>query len=267
MTQTRQDPHLDAMIQAACTAGAKLLTRFHNRDSLLIEYKNPGDLVSLADRESEEMITAILNDAYPHYGVLGEEGSSKSANADGFRWIIDPLDATGNFLNGIPFWAVNIALEQHGSVIAAVTYDAVHDELFSATRGQGAYLNGTAIHTKPTTSLAKAATAVDIGAPPHARSRDFGHVTQQIFTHCAAGSILRCTALCMASIAAGRLDLFAHFGKAKAWDIAPGWLLITEAGGVATDIEQNPLHLEAGSVLCAANQTLYDQFVPFLKAQ
>ncbi len=258
---------LDVMIVAARTAGAILLEQFRNRETLLVEYKNPGDLVSLADRQSEETITAILDAAFTDYGVLGEEGAERPANAEGYRWVIDPLDATGNFLNGIPFWAVNIALEQHGTVIVGVTYDAVHDEMFTAIKGQGAFLNGKPIQTNSKKdSLAKAAAGIDIGSPPHPRSQDFGNTVAQIFAQCAAGAILRCSALCMASIATGRLDIFAHFGKAKAWDIAPGWLLVTEAGGIVTNIDHQPVHLNSSNVLCAANQTLYDQFIPLLKA-
>lgn len=260
------DHHMSVMVRAARTAGAKLLARFQQRETLLVSYKNPGDLVSIADQESEDTIIAVLDNAYPDYGVMGEEGADRPANADGYRWIIDPLDATGNFLNGIPFWAVNIALEQQGVVVAGVTYDPVHDEIFIAGKGQGAFLNDKPLKTGVKTELAKAAVAVDIGAPPHPRRLDFMHTVGQMFEQCAAGAILRCSALSMASVAAGRLDVFAHFGKSKPWDLAPGWLLITEAGGIVTDIAQNPLQLQSGTVLCAANPILYDAFVPLLKA-
>lgn len=263
---SHQNPHLDAMIKAARASGTKLLERFHNRAQLLVEFKNPGDLVSLADRESEETIIAVLRQAFPDYGVLGEEGSDTPANDEGYRWIIDPLDATGNFLFGIPFWCVTIALEQHGSVIAGVTYDPVHDELFSAAAGEGTCVNGQPVHTSTRTHLSQAAAGLDIGSPPHPLMAIYSHAFTKSLESCATAFNKRCCALTMAYVASGRIDILAHFGNAKPWDLAAGWLLVTEAGGTVSDIHQKELHLQAGSVLCAANQSLYNQFVPFLKA-
>lgn len=251
-------------MHAARTSGAALLERFRNRDALLVEFKNPGDLVSLADRESEDTIMTLLSQTYPDYGILGEEGTDKPANANGYRWIIDPLDATGNFLFGIPFWCVTIALEKNGLVLAGVTYDPVHDEMFTAVHGQGAQLNGKPIRTSTRTTLRTAAAALDIGSPPHPLmdlySRTFTHCMES----CATAFNKRCCALSMAYVAAGRMDLFVHFGSAKPWDMAAGWLLVREAGGMVTDIHQTELHLQSGHVFSAANPDLYEQFRPFL---
>lgn len=263
---SHQNPHLDAMIKAARTSGAKLLERFNNRNTLLVEFKNPGDLVSLADRESEETIIAILQQFFPDYGILGEEGTDKPANNDGYRWIIDPLDATGNFLFGIPFWCVTIALEQHGTVIAGVTYDPIHNDMFYATAGGGAFVNDAPIHTSERTQLSQAAAGLDIGSPPHPLMSIYSNAFTKSLESCATAFNKRCCALTLAYVASGRIDILAHFGHAKPWDMAAGWLLVREAGGTVSDIHQKELHLQSGSVLCAANKSLYDQFVPFLKA-
>lgn len=257
-TVSAGDPHLDVMIAAAKSAGSDLLAHFYNREKLLVAYKNPGDLVSTADRQSEETIIHILDQTYPHYGIMGEEGASRPACADGYRWIIDPLDATNNFLHGIPYWCVTLALEKHGTVIAGVTYDPLHDELFTAVAGQSAWCNGTPIRCTEKTDLASAASSLDISAPPHPLMQTYRHAMEQSLTHCATALTQRCCALSMAYLAAGRLDIFLHFGRVNPWDMAAGWLLVHEAGGIITDINTNPLHLTSGTLRCAATHALYD---------
>jgi myo-inositol-1(or 4)-monophosphatase len=254
------DPHLDVMIDAAKSAGRDLLAHFCNRENLLVEYKNPGDLVSVADRQSEATIIALLDQHYPTYGILGEEGSSRPPSADGYHWIIDPLDATNNFLNGIPYWCVTLALAKHDTVVAGVTYDPVHDELFYVVAGQGAFCNNKPIKTNNKNLVKHAAASLDIGAPPHPLMDRYTQAMTQSLTHCATAMTQRCCALSLAYLAAGRLDLFLHFGRVNPWDMAAGWLLVQEAGGIITDINKNPLHLESGTLRCAANSTLYDAY-------
>jgi myo-inositol-1(or 4)-monophosphatase len=250
--------HLDAMIAAAKSAGSDLLAHFCNRESLLVEYKNPGDLVSAADRQSEQTIISILDQNFPDYGIMGEEGSSRPVSSDGYCWIIDPLDATNNFLHGIPYWCVTIALAQHDHILAGVTYDPVHDELFTALAEQGAWCNNNPIRTTSKTTLASAAASLDIGAPPHPLMQTYHHAMEKSLTLCATALTQRCCALSMAYVAAGRLDVFLHFGRVNPWDMAAGWLLVQEAGGIITDINTNPLHLTSGTLRCAATRTLYD---------
>jgi myo-inositol-1(or 4)-monophosphatase len=259
------NPYLDVMMHATRTAGAQLLRRFHDRAALLIEYKNPGDLVSVADRESEDTILGILDAAYPDFGVMGEEGSSRPANQDGYYWIIDPLDSTSNFLFGVPFWCVTMALAKGDQIVAGVTYDPVHDEMYTASLGGGAFCNGQPIHTSAKTDLKQCAIGLDIAAPPHPLMGDYVHAVDVSLAHCATGLTQRCCGLSMAYLAIGRLDVFAHFGRAKPWDMAAGWLLITEAGGILTDIHQKALHLESGSLLCAAHPSLYESYRALLQ--
>ena len=260
------DNHIMVMSAAARTAGHQLLDHFRNRDTLLIEYKNPGDLVSIADRQSEETIIAVLTAVFPDYGILGEEGGAKPASAAGYRWVIDPLDGTSNFLHGIPFWCVTIALEQNGTVLAGVTYDPIQNELFYAVKGQGTYLNDQIMSTKQNHSLHSASVSLDVGGSPHITIPSFTKAFAASSEHCATAMCLRSCALTMAYVAVGRLDIAVNFGKVNPWDTNAGWLLVTEAKGVVTDTTGEAVNINTDNVLCVANQNLYDQFIPLLKA-
>ncbi len=262
---TAHNPHIAVMMQAAREAGLRLLEQFRNRDTLLIEYKNPGDLISDADRESEEAIVRILSEAFPDYGMLGEEGADKATMAGGYRWVIDPLDGTSDFLHGIPFWCVTIAMEKAGTVVAGVTYDPVHDELFHAVKDQGAYLNNQKIATKQTNALRAASVSLDIGPPSATNIPLHAKTFAKAFAQCATVMNVRSCALAMAYIAAGRLDLFVNFGKVNPWDTNAGLLLVTEANGIVTDTQGNAVTSQTDNIFCAANSSLHDQFMPLLK--
>ena len=170
------------------------------------------------------------------------------------------------FLHGIPFWCITIALEKNGTIIAGVTYDPVRDELFYALKDKGAYLNDQVILAKQTDLLHAASISIDIGPASPTNIPLLTKAFAKSFERCATAMNIRSCALAMAYIAAGRLDLFVNFGPVNPWDTNAGLLLVTEAKGRVTDTQGHPATLKTKNVFCAANQTLYDQFIPLLKA-
>jgi myo-inositol-1(or 4)-monophosphatase len=242
---------LDAAVTAAHAAAAILQSYSRNRAELVIDTKTRNDLVSQADRESEEAVINILRERTPDYGIVAEESGGQTSGAA--SWYIDPLDGTTNFLHGIPQYAVSIALIAHAGTIAegdtvldrdtpviAVVYDPCREELFTAMHGVGAWLNERHINVSQATSLAES--VVGTGFP----FRDFSfedeymptldyaiHHSRGVRRHGAA-------ALDLAWVACGRYDGYWEMGLAP-WDVAAGTLLVREAGGICEDIRhQDP---------------------------
>jgi myo-inositol-1(or 4)-monophosphatase len=196
------------------------------------------DLVSAADRDAEALIQAGLREARPDDGLLAEEGGREVA-ASGRRWIVDPLDGTTNFLYGFPQWAVSIALE--GSV--GVVFDAVRDELFAATRGGGATLNGSALRVPEPPKLSTALIATGFGYDAERRDKQgqvLGRVVHRVRDIRRAGA----AALDLCWLAAGRLDGYYERGLG-AWDWAAARIIVEEAGGAVADLEPEPHGLAA----------------------
>lgn len=246
---------LQALIDAAKAAGTGLRRRFGNLADIDVRSKSgPADLVSIADEEAEKAAHAILEAARPHYGFLGEEGGSAAGDGS-HTWIVDPLDGTTNFLFGNPLWGVNAALAREGKVIAGVTWLPMIDELYVAEEGKGAWLNGKRIHVSNRGTLIEAVLACGIpfaGKPDHPLfAREMALLTAQV-------SGIRRTGACavdMAWVAAGRWD--AYWERAlNAWDMAPGVILVQEAGGIATSVTGTPLDLRAGNV-CVSNGAVH----------
>lgn len=245
-------PMLNIAVRAARVAGSIIVRGFENRDNLETEVKGENDFVTQIDKEAEEAIISKIKQSYPDHTFLGEE-SGESGNADSeYQWVIDPLDGTTNFIKGIPHFAVSIALLHKGRLDQAVVFDPIRSELFTASRGQGAQLNGYRIRaTKPrdlTSTIL--ATAFPFKAK-HAHA-DYALRFNKIFHEC--GDIRRSgsAALDLAYVAAGRYDGYWERGI-KAWDIAAGELLVREAGGLVTDYTggNDPLYkgeIIAGSV-------------------
>ncbi len=214
---------MNVMVEAAEKAGRALVRDFGEVENLQVSRKGPGDFVSNADHKSEKIILAVLQKARPSYALLMEEsGEIKGADAE-YRWIVDPLDGTTNFLHGIPHWCVTIALEKSGEVIAGVTYDPIKDELFTAEKGTGAFVNNRRIRVANRTGLEDALIADDVLHPKDA-----------IAIPAATSRMLGSAALNLAYVAAGRFDGYCGRGP-KAWDFAAGSLMVREAGGDVSD--------------------------------
>jgi myo-inositol-1(or 4)-monophosphatase len=245
-------------------AGARLREFF--AQGVKTEYKGDVDLVTVADRTSEKLIRERLAVAFPEHGVFGEEGTRDRLEAE-YRWYVDPLDGTTNFAHGFPHFCVSLGLEQRpaglepgqdGTLVAAVLYDPLLDEMFTAERGRGALLNGKPIHVSPTALLAESLIAT--GFPSQKRHLSPNIHFYQEFTLRSHG-VRRAgsAALDLAYVAAGRFDCFWEFNL-NPWDTAAGFLLVEEAGGRITDFSGAKYKLDSREIL-ASNGLIQDELL------
>jgi myo-inositol-1(or 4)-monophosphatase len=243
------------MVQAAMKAGRSLSRDFGEVQNLQVSMKGPGDYVSQADRKAEDIIFAELSRARPGYGFLMEERGAVSGDDDQHRWIVDPLDGTTNFLHGIPIFSVSIALERQGQVVAGVVYNPAMDELYTAERGGGAFLNDRRLRVAARTKLSDA--VIGCGVPHLGRGRhgNFLIELRNVMAEVSGIRRLGSAALDLAYVAAGRMDGFWEDGL-SAWDIAAGMLLIREAGGFVSDLNGGQTMLEKGA-LVAGNEAIH----------
>ncbi|HNO74560.1 inositol monophosphatase family protein [Nitrosomonas mobilis] len=253
-------PMLNIAVKAARRAGTIITRAAMNLERLTITRKAHSDFVSEVDRAAEEAIIKILLDAYPDHSILAEEsGKSGQVGKSEYQWIIDPLDGTTNFLHGFPKYCVSIALLYRGVLSQAVIYDPVSDELFTASRGGGAFLNDHRIRVSKRIQLGES--LIGTGFP----FRDFIHMEAYLAMFMdlipKTAGIRRpgSAALDLAYVAAGRYDGFWETGLAP-WDIAAGCLLILEAGGMVSDLEGNGQYLKSGQVV-AGNPKIFAQLL------
>lgn len=227
--------YLEVAIETAVEAGGILLSEFDKPPK--ISYKGEVDLVTQADRRSEEAIVGRLRSYFPGHTIVAEEGGGQEADAS-CRWIVDPLDGTTNFAHGYPCFAVSIGFEQDGELLAGVIYQPVSKELFTTAKGEGAYLNEKRIEVSKIDHLSTSLLAT--GFPSVKRSRNPNIHYYRDFTLSSHG-VRRdgSAALDLAAVACGRFDGFWEFGL-HSWDTAAGALLVREAGGVVTDFAGRP---------------------------
>ena len=241
--------------EIAREAGARL--REFLAQGVETEYKGDVDLVTVADRTVEKLIRERLGAAFPQHGIFGEEGTRERMEGE-FRWYVDPLDGTTNFAHGFPQFCVSMGLEQRapgtppeldGTLVAAVIYDPMRDELYTAERGQGATLNGKPMRVSKIPDLAES--LLSTGFPSRKRHASPNVHFYQEFTLRSHG-VRRAgsAALDLAYVAAGRLDAFWEFNL-NPWDTAAGILLVQEAGGVVTGFAGNPFRLESREILAS----------------
>ena len=226
---------LNVMVQAALKAGKSLSRDFGEVQNLQVSVKGPSDFVSQADLKAEKIVRDELMKARPTYGFLGEEGGEEIGTDGAHRWIVDPLDGTTNFLHGIPQFAVSIALERNGEIVAGVIFNPATDELFTAERGGGAFLNDRRLRVSARRALSDC--VIGCGVPHLGRSNhgkflvELRHVMGEVAGMRRFGA----AALDLAYVAAGRLDGFWE-ADLSPWDVAAGLVLIREAGGFASDM-------------------------------
>ena len=255
-------PTLNIAVKAARRAGSIITRASEDIGSLTINDKGYNDFVTEVDLASEKEIIRVLRTSFPDHAFLGEE-SGLTHQAENI-WIIDPLDGTTNFLHGFPQYCISIALEQKGEITQAVIYDPNRNDLFTATKGQGAYLNQRRMRVSNKSKLKES--ILGTGFP----FRDFQHlpVYLKIFEEVVRGTsgIRRpgSAALDLAYVAAGWFDGFFEINLSK-WDIAAGGLLVSEAGGIVSDFSEEDGWLESGNII-AANPKIYEPLIKIIQS-
>ena len=247
--------HLNIAVEIAREAGVLLMQHF--QQPLEITYKRRSDLVTEADRRSEALIVQRLRSYFPDHAIVAEEGGGQKTGSD-YCWYVDPLDGTTNFAHGFPVFSVTLGLAYRGEVVAGVVYDPTRNELFTAERGAGAFLNGRPLRVSNVENLAECLVAT--GFPPFATNHDLNVEFYFRFTQLTHG-IRRAgsAALDLCSVAAGRFDGFWEL-KLNPWDKAAGSLLVAEAGGLVTGITGQPFNL-LGDDIFASNGLVHDQML------
>jgi myo-inositol-1(or 4)-monophosphatase len=254
-------PMLNTAVKAARKAAAIITRASYDVDKLTIRSKRKNDFVSEVDHAAEEAIIGVLRDAYPDHGFLAEESGETESKRE-YVWVIDPLDGTTNFLHGVPQYCVSIALMQKGVAQQAVVFDPNRNELFTASKGAGAFLNDRRIRVSRLDKVEEA--LVGTGFP----FREMGNIDEylRMMRNVMAGTAgLRrpgAAALDLAWVAAGRFDAFWEIGLSP-WDMAAGALLVREAGGLVADLGGNEGFMESGRVV-ASNGKIFAAFLKLL---
>ena len=257
-------PYARAASLAARQAGA-LLAQHVGRPFSVTTKLSVKDLVTEIDRASERLIHRILNRAYPSFGFLGEE-HGRRREASTYRWIVDPLDGTTNFVHGMPFFGVSIGLEHEGTMLVGVIYDPLRRHLFVGMRGCGAFLNGSRLHVSRKTTLAKSLLATGFSSKFRTHPQPYLGWFQTLESRSHAVRRLGSTALCLAYVAAGWLDGF-YERDLWPWDIAAGIVLVREAGGTISDFAGGPVRLARQTrqyALVASNGRIHQKLVRLL---
>lgn len=254
---------LNVMIAAARKAARALKRDFGEVEKLQVSMKGPANFVSAADKRAEETLFQELTKARPGYGFLGEEGGRREGTDKTNTWIVDPLDGTTNFLHGIPQFAISIALEREGAIVAGLVYNPASEEMFFAEKGKGAFLNEQRIRVAARRQLSDAVIAC--GLPHHGRPgiplahRETGAVQEKVAGLRRFGA----AALDLAWVAAGRLDGYWE-RHIRPWDMAAGLILVREAGGYASDCDGKDDMFAKGEIL-VGNEAIHNELLRVIK--
>ena len=250
-----RSPVINVMAAAALRAARGLIRDFGEVEQLQVSVKGPADFVSAADLKADRMLKAELGRARPGYGMLFEESGASEGSDRRHRRIVDPLDGTTNFLHGIAHFAISIALERDGEIVAGLVYEPTRDELYWAEKGGGAYLNDRRLRVSARRQLGEAVIGTGISARGLAARPHYHATVASVMAATAGVRRFGAAALDLAYLAAGRLDGFWEFGL-QPWDIAAGILLVREAGGYVSDLSGGQTMMTSGDVL-AANDHLH----------
>jgi myo-inositol-1(or 4)-monophosphatase len=258
-----QSALMNVMVKAARRAGRSLKRDLGEIENLQVSLKGPANFVSLADKRAEEMLYDDLSKARPGYGFVGEEGGSREGSDKSHTWIVDPLDGTTNFLHGIPQFAISIGLQREGVLIAGLIYNPANDELYTAERGKGAFLNDQRLRVAGRRQMNECVIACGlphIGRGDHELSRrEMSAIQEKVAGLRRFGA----ASLDLAFVAAGRLDGYWE-RNLQAWDMAAGLLMIREAGGSVSGIQGNDDPLKTGDIVCG-NEAIHRELVKILK--
>lgn len=256
-------PLLTIATRAARSAGQIIERQAQQLDSIKIEQKAKNDFVSEVDKLSEQEIIEHIHKAYPDHAILCEESGLLNDGKTDTQWIIDPIDGTTNFIHGFPQYAISIACQVKGKLEIGLVYNPKTDELFTATRGEGAMLNNRRIRVSQRLNLDGALIGVGI---PFSPDRDFDGYLSQLRKFMGKPAGIRragAAALDMAFVASGRLDAYWE-EQLKPWDVAAGILLVKEAGGLVGDFKGGNTSLESGEIVCG-NPKIYQSVLEALK--
>jgi len=255
--------NLNIMIKAARKAGRALIKDFREVENLQVSVKGAGDFVSKADIEAERTLKQELMGARPTYGWLAEEGGEDAGQDPTRRWIVDPLDGTTNFLHGLPHWAISIALEHKGQIVAGVVFDPAKDEMFFAEKGAGAWMNESRMRVSGRNRMIESIFAT--GLPFGGRS-DLPATLQdlaRLMPVCAGVRRWGSAALDLAYVASGRYDGFWE-RRLNSWDLAAGMLIVKEAGGLVEPLNPAGDVLTDGEIICA-NEAIFSGFAKVVR--
>lgn len=249
----------------AARAAASIISRASlDIEAVRVAKKQANDFVTEIDKAAEDIIIDTLLDAYPGHAILGEEtGNTRGAQDSDYVWVIDPIDGTTNFIHGFPYYCVSIALTIRGRVEHAVIYDPSHNDLYTATRGRGAFVNDRRMRVSKCTQLNSAVLAMGLCNRVHEDQTAHFAMTAEVTRKCVALRQSGSAALDLAQVAAGRVDGFFHKGL-NSWDIAAGSLLVTEAGGLIGNFTGESEFMDQAECM-AANPRIYAQMVPTLR--
>ena len=255
--------NINVMIKACRKASKTLIRDFGEIENLQVSVKGPGDFVTASDKKVEKILIEELQKARPNYSILSEE-IGKISNDESFKWIIDPIDGTANFLHGIPHFAISIGLEQDGEIICGIIYDPIKDEMFVAEKGNGSYLNNQRIRVS---SRSKLKDCIIFTGGPKNESKDRETSLKEYYNFSSKVQIpirkLGSAALDMAYVAAGRCDGFWQ-KYLSYWDIAAGIILVKESGGFVTDYYGENKYLE-NKTLLVTNSKINKEMIEVLK--
>jgi myo-inositol-1(or 4)-monophosphatase len=244
---------MNVMVAAVRKAGRSLARDYGEVAQLQVSVKGPGDFVSAADTRAEDILFRELSRVRQGYGFLMEERGAVEGVDKTHRWIVDPLDGTTNFLHSIPHFAISVALEREGEIVAGVLYNPALDELYTAEKGKGAFLNDRRLRVANRRTLSDA--VVSLGIPPKGRPghKRFLDECETVMREAAGVRSTGAAALDLAWTAAGRVDAYAEHGL-KAWDMAAGIILVREAGGIVSDASGGDKMLETGGIVAGNAQ-------------
>ena len=254
---------INVMVKAARHAGRSLKRDLGEVENLQVSLKGPANFVCRADRRAEEMLYEDLAKARPGYGFIGEEGGTREGADKTHTWIVDPLDGTTNFLHGIPQFAISIALQREGTVIAGVIYNPANDELYIAERGKGAFLNDQRLRVAGRRKLDDCVVACGLPHIGRGDHEQFRREMTSIQDRVAGLRRFGAASLDLAFVAAGRLDGYWE-RNLQPWDMAAGQIIVREAGGVVSGIAGNDDPLITRNVICG-NEFVHAELVKILK--
>ena len=246
---------MDVAVDAASLAGRILRERL--RTSKQVSFKGRADIVTDVDLAAEKAVLDLLREEYPEFGILAEE-SPPVESATPYTWVVDPLDGTRNYANGIPHFCTVIALSYENQPIVGVTYDPVREELFTAQRGKGAFLNGERLSVSENRELSQSLLGCDLGYVDEKAGLAIDLI-RSLWPGMLSLRLMGSSALGVAYAAAGKLDLYFHHSLSP-WDIAAGLVLVEEAGGTIVDKQGRPANLRTPSII-ASNPFLVDRFL------